>query len=408
MTLGAIRGIDCLLSMDPSVGEGVLGMLRDAAVVWEGHRIVYVGSDRDAPDVPGASDGRGGLVLPGLIDSHTHAVWAGSRFEEFEQRLAGVSYTEILEQGGGILSTVAATRSATEDALLELAVARLRTARSRGVTTMEVKSGYGLNLDTELRLLRVAREAGRRAGVRVVPTFLGAHAIPAEYRGDRAAYVQLVIDEMLPSVVGLADYADVYVDRGAFTVEEGHAILLRARALGLGVRIHAEQVTLTGAAAMAAGLGAASCDHLERIDDVGIAAMAAAGCVATMLPGAMTFLRDPSPPVDRLREAGVAMAVATDLNPGSSPVVDPWACMTLAAVSMRLTVPEVLSGMTRVAAQSLGLPTAGRIVVGGPADLAHVAPPWGAQALPAALIGQLGGVVVRETVASGRRSTPAS
>lgn len=386
-----VRDVDLLFTMDPATGEGPLGELRDGAVAFDGGRVAWVGPSREAPDVPDAVSGRGCVGLPGLVDCHTHAVWAGSRADEFLRRLRGEPYSAILDGGGGILSTVRATRAATEEALADLAAARLATLRDRGVTTVEVKSGYGLSPEAELRILRAAKLAGERAGVRVVRTFLGAHAIPAEHRGDRAAYVRQVIEEQLPLCAPEADAIDAYVDRGAFTVEEGEAILRAGRDRGLAVRVHAEQVVHTGAAAMAARLGARSADHLEHVDDAGIAALAAAGTVAVLLPGAMLYLGDPAPPVARLREAGVPLAVATDLNPGSSPVSDPWAAVTLACVTMKLTVEEALRGITVVAARALGLPDRGRIAPGTAGDLVLVRPPPGEPPSAAALVQHLGG-----------------
>lgn len=377
-----------LLTMDPALGEGPLGELRDVAVALGGGKVVWVGPSAEAPDAE-VVHRLSGVGLPGLVDCHTHAVWAGSRAHEFMQRLDGVSYSEILEGGGGILSTVRATRDCPEARLLELAIARLRRLRSRGVTTVEVKSGYGLEPVTEARMLSVARLAGDRAGVRVFTTFLGAHAVPAEFRGDRDAYVEQILNEQLPRCAPHADFVDAYVDRGAFTLEEGHRILEAGARVGLGIRVHAEQIAYTGAAAMAAGLGALSADHLERIDADGIDALARAGTVAVMLPGAMLYLRDSSPPVAALREAGVPLAVATDLNPGSSPVADPWTCATLACLTMGMTVPEVLRGITAVAADALARPELGRVRVGGPSELVVVTPPAGEPASAAVIVQHL-------------------
>lgn len=397
-----VRHVDTLLTLDPSLGEGPLGRIDGGAVAFAGDRVVWVGPDPEAPDAPEVVDGAGCLGLPGLVDCHTHAVWAGSRAVEFERRLAGADYTEILKAGGGILSTVAATRAASEDQLVEYATERLRAMAARGVTTVEVKSGYGLNADAEARCLRAARRAGEGAGVRVLTTFLGAHTVPAEHRKDRAAYVDDVVNHQLPAVAGLADFVDVYVDDGAFTVDEGARILSAGQALGLGVRIHAEQVAHTGAAHMAAELGALSADHLERIDDVGIQALARAGTVAVLLPGAMLYLRDTPPPVDRLRAAGVPMAIATDLNPGTSPVNDLWTCATLACLTMGLTVEEALRGITAAAADALGRPDLGRIRPGALADLVLVRPPPGEPCEPAVLIQHLGAPRVQARFLAGQ------
>lgn len=378
-----------LLTMDPTLGEGPLGELRDAAIAVSGDRVVWMGPSSEAPDAPRV-DRTDFVGMPALVDCHTHSVWAGSRADEFRRRLAGVSYSEILEAGGGILSTVRATRAASEEVLVASASERLRRARARGVGTVEIKGGYGLEPATEARMLRAARAAGEAAGVRVLTTFLGAHAIPADRRSDRAAYVDEVVGAQLDACAPHADFVDAYVDRGAFTVEEGQRVLAAGKARGLGVRIHAEQVAFTGAAKMAAELGALSADHLERIDDAGIEAMATAGSVAVMLPGAMLYLRDTPPPVAALREAGVPMAVATDLNPGSSPVADPWTCATLACVTMGLTVEETLLGITARGADALGRPDLGRLRVGGPAEIVTVELPPGEPTSGAALVQFLG------------------
>jgi len=389
-----VREVDVLLTMDPSAGDGEWGRIDRGAVAFEGDRVCWVGRDEDAPEAPRVQSGRGCVGLPALVDCHTHSVWAGSRATEFEQRLAGANYSDILEAGGGILSTVRASRAASEPDLVGLCVSRLQRMAARGVGTVEIKSGYGLSPAAELKLLRVAAVAGRAAGVRVIRTFLGAHSIPLEFRSDRAGYLQQILEEQLPLVVAEADCVDVYVDRGAFTVDEGRAILQAGQSHGLHARIHAEQVTHTGAAEMAASLGALSADHLERIDADGIAAMAEAGTVGVMLPGAMLYLGDPPPPVDALREAGVPLAVATDLNPGSSPVDDLWSCATLACIGMGLTVEESLRGITCVGADALGRPDLGRLQVGAPGAMVLARPRPGEPIEPASLVQFLGGPAV--------------
>jgi len=396
-----VRDLALLCTMDETQGDGVLGVRRHAAVAFQGGRVAWIGDSDAAPDAPVVWSLPGAVALPGLVDCHTHAVWAGSRSDEFERRLAGEDYSAILEAGGGILSTVRATRAADDAALVALCAARLHRIAARGVTTVEIKSGYGLTPAHERRLLLAAKEAGEQVGIRVLTTFLGAHTVPAELRGDRAAYVRQVIEEQLPAVADAATFVDVYVDRGAFTVDEGAAILRAGRDAGLMPRIHAEQVTYTGAAAMAAGLGASSADHLERLDDDGVSALAAAGTVAVMLPGAMLYLRDPSPPVPALRDAGVPLAVASDLNPGTSPVHDLLTSATLASVMMRLTVEEALLGITANAGRALRRPDLGRVVPGGPGDLVafRVAP--GEAPTPAALIQHLGGASVAAVVSAG-------
>lgn len=398
-----IRGIDVVLTLDPEGGDGRLGRLEGAAVAFADGKVCWVGPDGQAPGAPETVDGRGCVALPGLVDCHTHTVWAGSRSGEFEQRLAGAEYSAILEAGGGILSTVRASRAASVEELARLGAERLGRGLDQGVTTVEVKSGYGLSPDGEEKLLVAAGRAGEASGVRVLRTFLGAHAIPAEWRHDRDGYVAQILEEQLPRCAPHADFVDAYVDRGAFTVDEGRRILQAGRDAGLGVRIHAEQVAFTGAAAMAAELGALSADHLERIDDAGIAAMAAAGTVAVMLPGAMLYLKDVSPPVGALRAAGVPLAVATDRNPGSSPMGDLWACATLACITMGLTLEEALAGITAVAADALGRPDLGRLRVGGPGDLVLARPAPGEPAEPASLVQFFGAPRIEAVVAGGRR-----
>jgi imidazolonepropionase len=375
-------------------------VVQDAAVVWRQGRVVYVGPDAGAPSAQEEVDGSLWVGLPGLVDCHTHAVWAGSRADEFRRRLAGEPYSKILEEGGGILSTVRATRATSYEDLVTTAAARLRASLERGVTLIEVKSGYGLDADHEVRCLRAAREAGRQADIGVRTTFLGAHAIPLEFRGRREAYVRDIVEQQLPKVVAWADAIDAYVDRGAFTVEEGREILEAGRRAGLRVRVHAEQVEWTGAAEMAASLGAISADHLERLDEAGARAMAAAGTLAVLLPAAMLYLRDVPPPTAMLRAYGVPMAVATDLNPGSSPTSDLWACATLACLTMGLTAEEVLLGMTREAARAMGAPDHGRVYVGGPADLSFFRVPAGEPVHEDVLVQRMEGhraaLVVRE------------
>jgi imidazolonepropionase len=385
-----VRGIDVLLTMDPNRGAGQWGRIDDGAVAMVGDRITWVGRSADAPPASVVVDGAGCVGLPGLVDCHTHAVWAGSRAVEFQRRLAGANYTDILMAGGGILSTVRATREASLEHLTELAAHRLGAMRDKGVTAVEIKSGYGLSPEAEERCLKAAKAAGTRAGVHVSTTFWGAHTVPEEFRGNRAGYVREVIEVQLPRLADIADAIDVYVDDGAFTVEEGRAILSAGRQRGLHVRIHAEQVAYTGAAEMAADLGARSADHLEQIDAAGIAAMARSGTLAVLLPGAMLYLRDPPPPVGAMRVAGIRMAVATDLNPGTSPVADLWACATLACVTMRLTVEEALCGITSAAADVLGLADRGRLRPGGAADFVLARPAIGEPPEPAVLLQHLG------------------
>jgi len=368
----------------------------------DGERIVWCGPSADAPEADEVVDGTGCIGLPGLIDCHTHMAWAGSRADEFQRRLAGAQYSEILEAGGGILSTVAATRAATLEWLTDVTEARMRRAVAQGITVVEIKSGYGLERESERRQLLAAKAAGERVGLQVVATFLGAHAIPLEWRHDRSGYIRDVIENQLPHVQDVADCIDAYVDRGAFGIEEGRSILEAGKRAGLKVRVHAEQVAYTGAAEMAAGLGAVSADHLEQIDDAGIAALARAGTVAVLLPGAMLYLKDSPPPVQRLREAGVRMAVATDFNPGSSPVADLWSCLTLACVTMGLTVEEALLGCTVNAAAALGLEDCGQLAAGFRANLALFKPPPGEPVREAVMIQHLGGHRATRVWAAGK------
>jgi imidazolonepropionase len=333
-----------------------------------------------------------GLIgMPGLVDPHTHAIWAGSRSAEFAERLAGADYAEILERGGGILSTVEATRQASIDALRDHFRLRLKQMFLRGVTSVEVKSGYGLDPETEFRMLSVLdRTKWAFPSARFVRTFLGAHTIPAEHRANRTQYVQQVIEEQLPLCAPSADFVDVYCDRGAFDLDESIAILKAGKELGLKVRAHAEQVSYTGIAEAAADLGAIALDHLEHIDDAGIAAMASAGTTAVLLPGAQLYLRDKAPPVEAFREAGISMAVGTDLNPGSSPVHDLWTAATLSCLIQGLTIEEAVLGITRHAAHALGQTNSGVVQVGRNADIALFAPPPGEPATVESLIQHMG------------------
>ena len=351
------------------------GLIPDAAIRIVNGRIAWTGAATGCEDRPGEErlDLGGRLVTPGLIDCHTHLVYAGSRADEWAMRIAGATYEEIARGGGGIASTVRATRAATESELLEPARNRLRTMMAEGVTTVEIKSGYGLDLETELRMLRVARKLGRTENVDVVATFLGAHALPPEYGGNREAYLRLLTEDMLPAVKaeGLADAVDAYCERMAFTTAEVRKIFERARALGLPVRLHAEQFSDSGGAAMAAKLGALSCDHLEYLSLEGIKAMAAAGTAAVLAPGAYYYLGETrKPPIEALQAASVPMAVSTDHNPGTSPMLSLLAAMNMACVLFGLTPEEALRGATVNAALALGLTDRGSIERGKRADLA--------------------------------------
>jgi len=336
------------------------GAIQDAAVVVSDGRIVWVGPRADLPSLDAAETERldGRWITPGLIDCHTHLVFGGDRSAEFEQRLGGATYEEIARAGGGIVSSVKATRAASEDDLFASAMTRLAGLKATGVTTVEIKSGYGLDRETELKMLRVARRIGREGGVRVCTSYLGLHAVPPEYREDRAAYVDLAIDDILPAAhaEGLVDAVDAYCEPIAFSTDEVSRLFDKARTLGLPVKLHADQLSNGGGAALAARYQALSADHIEHATEEGVAAMAAAGVVAVLLPGAFLMLRETqAPPIDLLRRHGVRMAVATDCNPGTSPVASMTAALNLACVQFRLTPEEALAGATREAARALGL-----------------------------------------------------
>ena len=323
-------------------------------------RLLYAGPAEEAPrfdaDRTIRCDGR--WITPGLIDCHTHLVHGGDRAHEFELRLAGASYEEIARAGGGIVSTMAATRKASEDELVAEALPRLDALIAEGVTTVEIKSGYGLETAAEMRTLEAARRLGSERPVTVATTFLGAHALPPEFAGDPDGYIAHVCDEMLPAVAdaGLADAVDAFCEGIGFTAAQTDRVFAAARARGLPVKLHAEQLSNQHGASLAAGYGALSADHLEYLDAEGIAAMARAGTVATLLPGAFYFTRETRlPPVEALRSAGVPIAIATDCNPGTSPLTSLLLVMNMAATLFRLTVEECLAGTTINAARALGL-----------------------------------------------------
>lgn len=338
-----------------------LGMLDDGALICRDGRILFVGPDKDLPPTKGDSreiDCAGRLVTPGLIDCHTHLVHGGDRAEEFEQRLRGASYEEIARAGGGIISTVRATRQASEDDLVAASSARLDDLLAEGVTTVEIKSGYGLDLDTEIKQLRVARRLGSERHVRVCTTYLGAHALPPEMKQNRTGYVAKICDEVMPAVAaaGLADAVDGFCESIAFTPDEISRVFSAAQRHGLKVKLHADQLSNLHGAALAASFHALSADHLEHTDEAGVKAMAERGTVAVLLPGAFYFVRETKvPPVELFRRHGVPMALATDCNPGSSPLTSPLLAMNMAATLFRMTVDECLLGLTRHGAEALGL-----------------------------------------------------
>ncbi len=346
-----------------------------AAIAVTGGTIRWVGA-RDAVPAEFAGlaphDGGGALVTPGLVDCHTHLVYGGQRANEFAMRLAGASYEEVARAGGGIVSSVRATREADEDTLFAAAAARLEQLLADGVCAIEIKSGYGLALEHERKQLRVARRLGEAYGVTVRTTFLGAHALPPEYANRSGDYIDAVCREMLPALAaeGLVDAVDVFCERIAFSLAETEQVFRAAQALGLRVKLHAEQLSDMGGAALAARYGALSCDHIEHLSAEGIAAMRQSGSVAVLLPGAYYTLRDTHlPPVEALRAAGVPMAVSTDHNPGTSPALSLLLMMNMACTLFRLTVPEALAGVTVHAARALGLQaTHGTIGPGMPAN----------------------------------------
>jgi imidazolonepropionase len=357
-----------------------IAILENAAVAVDGESIVAVASreeiERDYPDAERIDCG-GRVLTPGLVDSHTHAIFGRARYEEQELRAAGIGYMEIARRGGGIHSSVADVRKRSEDELFHLALPRITKLASFGTTTIEVKSGYGLSLEDELKSLRVIARLSRELPVRLVPTWLGAHEIPLEFRGTapgRRDYVRLLIDEILPVVAreNLARFADVFCEPGVFTLDETRAILEASRAAGLGIKLHADELEAHGGAELAAELGAVSADHLAAISEQGISALADAPTVATLLPGTMLFLgRDRQAPARALIDGGAAVALATDFNPGTSPTVNFPLILTLGVSQLRMKVAEVVIAATVNGAAALGLAgRVGQLAPGFSADLA--------------------------------------
>ena len=365
-----------LATMTP--GGAPYGAIADGALAARDGAIAWVGGRAELPDTAErlaarVIDAGGRWITPGLVDPHTHLVFGGDRVGDFERRAAGQSYVAAAGGGSGIAHTVAMTRAADEDTLFRDAAKRLRTMIANGTTTVEIKSGYGLDVDTELKLLRIARRLGDELGITVRTTYLGAHVVPPEYAGRRDDYLALVCDVMLPRVAreGLADAVDVFCDTIAFSVDESARVLEAARRLGLAVKVHADQIDDTGAAALAARYGALSADHIEHTGESGVAALARAGTVAVLLPGAFHYLRETvKPPVALLRAHGVPMALATDCNPGTSPVLTLPTAMNLACVLFGLTPEESVAATTRNAARALGLTDRGELRAGARCDLA--------------------------------------
>jgi len=354
--------------------DDALGIVEDGAIGAKDGRIAYVGTREGLPRHEGhVTDCKGAWILPGLIDCHTHLVFGGNRAAEFEQRLAGASYEEIARGGGGILSTMRATREASEEELVGTALPRLDALMREGVTTVEVKSGYGLSLEAELKQLRAARALPGAREVNVVTSLLAAHAVPPEFAGRRAEYARFVAEEILPRAAseGLADAVDAFCESIAFTPGETAMVFDAARRCGLPVKLHADQLTDCGGAALAARFGALSADHMERSNAAGIAAMAKAGTVAVLLPGATLTLRETHfPDIAAMRATGCRMALSTDMNPGSSPALSLLLMLNLGCTLFRLTVGEALLGVTRHAAAALGLKDRGVLAEGMRCDLA--------------------------------------
>ena len=380
-------------------GEAGCGLLSEAAVACRDGKIAWLGPMRELLAAPAAAalqvhDLGGALLTPGLIDCHTHLVFGGDRAQEFDLRLNGASYEAIARAGGGIASTVRATRNASEEELLAQSLPRARALLADGVTTLEIKSGYGLELETERRMLRVARRIGQTLGIHVQTSLLGLHALPPEYKERRQDYVDLVCNELLPTLAneGLVDAVDAFCEGIGFTHAETRRMFEHAQQLGLRVKLHAEQLSDLGGAALVAEFGGLSADHLEYLSDAGVEAMARAGTVAVLLPGAFYALRESRlPPVAALRAHGVPIAIATDCNPGTSPLLSLRLAANMACTLFRLTPEEALQGVTVNAARALGLSDRGTLEIGQRADLVA----WHVKQ-PAELCYWIGGGLVRQ------------
>jgi imidazolonepropionase len=399
-----LRNVGLAVTCAAAGGQDAIHPIARAALVWDGGRILWIGEERALPAAYASmphEDAGGRLLIPGLIDCHTHLAFGGWRAEEFERRLRGESYLDIARAGGGIASTVRATRSATADALAARALATLDAMARLGVTTVECKSGYGLDRDTELKLLEVYRNLASSSSsssssssasssssspspaspsqpLRLVSTFLGAHVVPAEYRDRRQAYIDLLCHDLIPEIAqrGLASFCDVFVEETAFSLDEARTILRAGQAHGLRSKLHADQLHDGGGAALAAEVGAVSADHLEHVSEDGIARMRDAGVVAVSLPIATLYLHAPPMPARRLIEAGVAVAVATDFNPGSAPSYHLPLALTLACTLQRMTPAEALKGATLYAARAIGLEQEiGSLEPGKSADFALIDAP---------------------------------
>ena len=394
--------LDCRIATLTDNGRPY-GRIENAALGWKDGKITFAAAREQLPDNPDALAARvesldGAWITPGLVDCHTHLVFAGNRANEFELRLQGVAYEDIARAGGGIVSTVEHTRAASADELLAQSLPRARGLVADGVTTLEIKSGYGLNFDGEAKMLRVARRIGVELGIEVRTTFLGAHAVPPEFAGRQSDYVDELCVHMLPAIAreNLADAVDAFCETIAFTPSE------TARALGLAVKLHADQLSDLGGAALAAEFGALSADHLEYTNEAGVRAMAAAGSVAVMLPAAFYTLRESRlPPIDAFRAHGVPMAVASDVNPGTSALLSLRHAMNMACTLFRMTPEEALRGATVHAARALGLSDRGMLTPGQRADFVI----WDV-GHPAELSYWIGGALARRTYIGGRPAQP--
>ena len=381
------------------------GAIEAAALGYKDGAITFAAPMHELPDRPEVLAGhvesvRGAWITPGLIDCHTHLVFGGDRADEFERRLGGASYEDIARAGGGIMSTVRATRSADESALLAASLPRARALVDDGATTLEIKSGYGLDLDSERKMLRVARRIGETLGIGVSTTLLAAHALPPEFKDRPDAYIDAICEDILPAVAreGLADSVDAFCERIAFTPAQTRRVFEKARALGIPVKLHADQLSDLGGAALAAEFGARSAEHLEHASDEGVRAMAARGTVAVLLPGAYYALRETKlPPIEAFRANGVPIAIATDCNPGTSPLLSLRLAMSMACTLFRMTPEEALRGATVNAARALGLADRGVLETGKRADFVV----WDIER-PADLCYWIGGPLARRVVAAGR------
>lgn len=385
-------------------GDAGYGLIEHAALAWTGDKLTFAGPMDALPGAPAdlackVESVGGALVMPGLVDCHTHLVFGGERANEFEMRLNGKSYEAIAHAGGGILSSVRATRAASDDELFEQSLPRARGLLCDGVTTIEIKSGYGLDLESEMKMLRIARRIGTELGITVRTTFLGLHALPPEFKEHRADFVKAVCDEWLPAIADarLADAVDAFCEGIAFTPDEVRQFFEAARKHGLPVKLHADQLSDLGGAALAASFGGLSADHLECADESGVKAMARAGSVAVLLPGSFYALRETrSPPIQALRAHAVPMAIATDLNPGTSPLRSLRLALGMACTLFRLTPEEALRGATVNAARALGLADRGTLAPGQRADVVV----WNV-AKPAELAYWIGGSLAARVFAGG-------